>query len=51
MRGDSPVSRIHRTVVAGSALALFAAGILLPVAAKATLLPRTVFADEFGRIT
>jgi hypothetical protein len=44
------VSHLHRTVLAGSVLALFAAGILLPAVAEATLLPRTVFADEFGRL-
>ncbi len=44
------MSHIQRTALAGSVLALFAAGILLPVAAQATLVPRTVFADEFGRL-
>ena len=40
-----------RTVLAGSLLALFALGILLPVAAEATLVPRAVFAEEFGYYT
>jgi hypothetical protein len=44
------VSHIHRTVLTGSVLALFTAGILLPVAAEATLVARTVFAEEFGRL-
>ena len=39
-----------RSVLAGSLLALFALGVLLPAATEATLVPRTVFADEFGRL-
>jgi hypothetical protein len=37
-----------RTVFAGFLLALCALGLLLPAAAEATLVPRTVFAEEFG---
>jgi hypothetical protein len=43
------VNDYTRTVLAGSLLALAALGILLPAAADATLVPRTVFAEEFGR--
>jgi hypothetical protein len=43
------VNDYTRTVLAGSLVALAALGILLPAAADATLVPRTVFAEEFGR--